>query len=184
MPHLRPFNCANAPNNRRVAAAIYCGYSGINPHKIGIMGFSAGGHLAATAATHFHFRADVSCTDTTSVRPDFVILIYPVISFTDSLAHVGSRTRLIGEHPVPEEIDFFSAEKQVTRECPPAFLVHAQDDDAVPVGNTIAYYLACTNAGIPAEMHVYPKGGHGFGIDNKKTEDKWMERLKGWMRGL
>ena len=157
---------------------------GVNPHKIGIMGFSAGGHLAATAATHFHFKADPANTDTTSVRPDFVILIYPVISFSDSLAHVGSRTRLIGEHPAAEKVDFYSNEKQVTKDCPPAFLVHAQDDDAVPVGNTIAYYVACTSKSVPAEMHVYPKGGHGFGMENKTTEDKWMERLKGWLKGL
>jgi acetyl esterase/lipase len=154
---------------------------GIDPHKIGIMGFSAGGHLAASAATHFHFRADDACTDTTSVRPDFVILIYPVISFSDSLTHGGSRKRLIGDQATAEKRVFFSNEYQVNKDCPPAFLVHAQDDDAVPVGNTIAYFAACTHLKVPAEIHIYPKGGHGFGMYNKTTKDQWMERLINWM---
>lgn len=156
---------------------------GIDPHKIGIMGFSAGGHLAATAATHFDFKADADNPDTTSVRPDFAILIYPVISFTDSLAHGGSRNNLIGPESTKERIDFFSNEKQVTKDCPPAFLVHAQDDGAVPVGNSVAYFMACTRAGVLAEMHLYPKGGHGFGINNPTTTDQWMERLYNFLKG-
>lgn len=156
----------------------------IDPHKIGIMGFSAGGHLASTAATHFHFKADAGNTDTISVRPDFVILIYPVISFTDSLAHKGSRTNLIGNQADNTKRDFFSNEKQVAADCPPAFLVHAQDDDVVPVGNAMAYYDACTKLKVPAEMHLYPKGGHGFGMKNTTTKDLWMERLFNWMESI
>ncbi len=155
---------------------------GIAPNQIGILGFSAGGHLAATAATHFHFKADSTCTDTTSVRPDFAVLIYPVISFSNVLTHGGSRDKLLGPAASEAQKVFFSNEKQVTADCPPVFLVHAQDDGAVPVGNSVAFYLACTQAGVPAEMHLYPKGGHGFGMHNPTTEDEWMERLFNWLK--
>lgn len=156
----------------------------INPNKIGILGFSAGGHLAATAATQFNFKADPHCADTTSVRPDFVILAYPVISFYDPLCHLGSREKLLGSHPTPSQIDFFSGEKQVTRNTPPAFLVHAQDDGAVSVENSIGFYLSCTRNGVPAEMHLYPKGGHGFGLNNPTTDDLWLDRVFNWLQRL
>jgi len=156
----------------------------INPDRIGIMGFSAGGHLASSAATHFDRIADPNETDTTSVRPDFAILIYPVISFTDALTHMGSRNNLIGEDPGEAEILYWSSEKRVGPDSPPAFLVHAGDDEVVPVGNSIAYYQACIENGVPAEMHLYPKGGHGFGMYNTTTFDSWMERLRNWLRGL
>ncbi|MCB0638508.1 MAG: alpha/beta hydrolase [Lewinella sp.] len=154
---------------------------GLATDRIGIMGFSAGGHLAATAATHFHRLADTNEQDTTSVRPDFAILIYPVISFTDELTHMGSRDHLLGENPGEAEIMLFSADQQVGQDAPPAFLVHAGDDGAVPVGNSLAYYQACIDQGVPAEMHLYPAGGHGFGLNNTTTEDDWMERLKNWL---
>ncbi len=156
----------------------------VDPAKIGIMGFSAGGHLAASAATRFHKMADPNETDTTSVRPDFVVLVYPVISFTDELVHKGSRTNLLGENPSPSDILLCSAEKQVTPDSPPAFLVHAADDKSVPVGNSLAYYSACLENGIPVEMHLYPKGGHGFGMFNTTTPDEWMGRLRNWVRML
>jgi len=157
---------------------------GLNPNKIGIMGFSAGGHLASTAATHFNFRADPSLNDTTSVRPDFVILIYPVISFDDSIAHKGSKTNLVGKNPSPELTKLFSNELQVTKNSPPAFLVHAGDDRTVPVENSVRYYLACIKNMVPAEMHLYPKGGHGFGMHNKTTNDKWFDRLINWINTI
>jgi acetyl esterase/lipase len=156
----------------------------INPHRIGIMGFSAGGHLASTAATHFHSRADLTCTDTTSVRPDFVALIYPVISFSDKLTHGGSRERLLGPHPGVDQIRLYSNELQVTPTAPPAFLVHAGDDGTVPVGNSIAYYEACLRNQVPAEMHLYPAGGHGFGLHNPKVKDEWLERMVLWLQTL
>ena len=158
---------------------------GLNPKKIGIMGFSAGGHLASTAATHFDFIADAALiNDTTSVRPDFTILIYPVISFDDSIAHKGSKTKLLGKNPQPERIKYFSNELQVTKNCPPAFLVHAGDDGTVPVENSIRYYQACIKNKVLAEMHLYPKGGHGFGLHNKTTADKWFDKLITWMSEL
>ncbi|MEZ4884011.1 MAG: alpha/beta hydrolase [Chitinophagales bacterium] len=156
----------------------------LDPTKIGIMGFSAGGHLAASAATHFHKLADSNELDTTSVRPDFVILIYPVISFTDELTHKGSRDHLIGEYPNEAAILHWSNEKQVTPDSPPTFLVHAANDISVPVGNSLAYYSACIKNGVPVEMHLYPKGGHGFGMFNETTKDIWMERLKNWLKIL
>ena len=156
----------------------------VHPLKIGIMGFSAGGHLAASAATHFHKIADPNNLDTTSVRPDFAVLIYPVISFTDELTHMGSRTNLIGDNPNETDIFYWSNEKRVTPDTPPSFLVHAADDKAVPVVNSLAYYSACLENEVPVEMHLYPEGGHGFGLFNTSTEDVWMDRLKNWLETL
>lgn len=157
---------------------------GIDPHKIGIMGFSAGGHLAAMAANSYQTPADPANRDTTtSLRPDFVILIYPVINL-GPYAHMGSRTNLLGENPTPEMIRQFSAETLITPQSPPAFLVHAGDDTAVPVANSLVYYTACVANNVPAEMHLYPKGGHGFGMFNKTTGDNWMDRLRNWLKGL
>jgi pectinesterase len=157
---------------------------GIDRSKIGIMGFSAGGHLASTAATHFTFNADVTNTDTTSARPDFAILIYPVISFDSTIFHRGSKNNLVGVNASEEKIKFFSNELQVTTATPPTFLVHASDDGGVPVENSVRFYQACVKNKVPAEMHLYPKGGHGFGMYNKTTEDNWMERLRNWLNKL
>jgi acetyl esterase/lipase len=158
---------------------------GVNPERIGIMGFSAGGHLASTAGTHFEHpvgewpgRADVS------VRPDFQVLIYPVISLRPELAHGGSRDALLGKNAPQEKIDQYSNELQVTKFTPPAFLVHAADDAGVKVDNSIAFFQACQRAGVPAELHVYPKGGHGFGLVNKTTPDRWMDRLGNWLTSI
>lgn len=157
---------------------------GLNPNKIGIMGFSAGGHLAATAATHYSVFADAAMKDTVSVRPDFTILIYPVISFDDSITHKGSKNNLIGMKPSPELTKKFSSELQVTKNCPPAFLVHSADDATVPVENSIRFYQAYIKNKISVEMHLYPKGGHGYGMHNKTTSDEWFERLINWMNTI
>lgn len=157
---------------------------GVNKNQIGIMGFSAGGHLAATAATHFDFKADAGNNDTISVRPDFAILVYPVISFDSTITHKGSRNKLVGAKAPAERIAYFSNELQVTPKTPPVFLVHAGDDGAVPVENSIRFYQACIKNKVPVEMHLYPKGGHGFGLNNKTTDDNWMERVKNWMGRL
>ncbi|MDI1256824.1 MAG: alpha/beta hydrolase [Flavobacterium sp.] len=152
----------------------------IDPAKIGIMGFSAGGHLAATASTHYE-KALIDNPKNTSLRPDFSMLIYPVISFTDSLTHMGSRENLIGKQPLAEMIRYYSNELQVTAQTPPAFLVHAADDGLVPVGNSIAYYEALQKHKVYSEMHLYSHGDHGFGMHNKSTADAWTDRLKEWM---
>ncbi len=157
---------------------------GLKNDKIGIMGFSAGGHVASTAATHFASNADATNKDTGSVRPDFAILIYPVISFDSTITHKGSRNNLVGATASTEKINLFSNELQVNAKTPPSFLVHAGDDGAVPVENSIRYYQACIKYKVPAEMHLYPKGGHGFGMYNKTTTDNWMERLQNWLNTL
>jgi len=157
---------------------------GINKDQIGIMGFSAGGHLASTAATHFNFKADAGNNDTTSARPDFAILLYPVISFDTTFAHMGSRNKLLGSKPTADRTAFFSNELQVTSKTPPIFIVHASDDTGVPVENSIRFYQACVKNKVPVEMHLYPHGGHGFGLNNKTTTDNWMERLKNWLSSV
>lgn len=156
----------------------------VNPRKVGIMGFSAGGHLASTAATHFYENADPTEKDTTSVRPDFAILIYPVISFSYELAHGGSRNNLLGVKHTTEQQFKFSNELQVTALTPPSFLVHSADDGTVKVDNSIAFYQACNKFKIPVEMHLYPKGGHGYGMNNPTTTDKWFDRLGNWLKTL
>jgi acetyl esterase/lipase len=152
----------------------------INPDKIGIMGFSAGGHLASTAGTHFN-KAVIENTNNTSLRPDFMLLIYPVISFTDSLTHMGSRDQLIGKTPSAEKIKEYSGELQVTNKTPPSFLVHASDDEAVKPQNSIVFYLALIKNKVPSEMHLYESGGHGFGLNLKNKNEHWMDRCKNWM---
>ena len=152
----------------------------INTHKIGIMRFSAGGHLAATAGTHFN-KAVIPNTQHVDLRPDFMILAYPVISFTDSLAHAGSRSRLLGNHPAKEQVQFFSKELHVTKKTPPTFLVHAKDDNKVKVENSIVFYNALKKNNVPAEIHLYEKGSHGFGLNNTTSPDKWTDWLKVWM---
>ena len=153
----------------------------IDPGKIGIMGFSAGGHLASTASTHFNTPV-IDNPAKVSLRPDFSVLIYPVISFTDSLAHTGSRSNLIGENPPAEKIREYSNELRVNGQTPPAFLVHATDDDVVKPGNSVQYYEALIRNRVPAELRLYPKGGHGFGLHNTTTADSWMDRLKTWLK--
>jgi acetyl esterase/lipase len=152
---------------------------GINPANVGIIGFSAGGHLASTALTHFD-KAVIDNKDNTNLRPDFGVLLYPVISFGD-IAHKGSRDNLIGKTPTREMLDLYSNEKQVTANTPPTFLVHAEDDKTVPVMNSMVFYQAMIKAGVKGELHTYQAGGHGFGLNNKTTKDQWFDRLKNWM---
>jgi acetyl esterase/lipase len=152
----------------------------INLSKIGIMGFSAGGHLASTAGTHF-MHAVIENKNNINLRPDFLILIYPVISFTDAIGHIGSRENLLGENPSEKKIKEYSNELQVTVQTPKTFLVHAENDDVVNVKNSINFFEALQQNHVLAELHVYPKGGHGFGMNNPTTKDKWMERLQNWM---
>ncbi len=156
----------------------------IHPDQIGIMGFSAGGHLAASATNHYAFQADSLITDQTSAKPNFSILIYPVISFVEPLVHKGSRRHLLGDNPPSKAITFWSMDQQVHTETPPTFLVHAADDRSVSVQNSLAYYSACLTHDVPVEMHLYPAGGHGFALYNTTTLDNWMDRLKNWLKGI
>ncbi len=154
----------------------------INPAKIGIMGFSAGGHLAASAGVHYT-KALIENPTNISLRPDFLILIYPVISFQDSLTHSGSRNNLLGKNVSQAKKDYYSNELQVTDNTPTTFLVHATDDNAVKVDNSIKFYEALVQHHVPAEIHIYEKGGHGFGtLKHNITTDSWMDRLVDWLK--
>ena len=158
----------------------------IDPGRMGIIGFSAGGHLASSAGTHFNTRYNEAedAIDAFSCRPDFMILGYPVVSFTEWFTHSGSRKNLLGQNPDSKLVESFSNEKQVTPETPPTFLVHADDDQPVPPENSIYFYLALRKANVPAEMHIYEKGGHGFGPGiGKGACSNWMLRCADWMRG-
>ncbi|QNE39616.1 alpha/beta hydrolase [Hymenobacter sp. NBH84] len=152
----------------------------INPNRIGVAGFSAGGHLASTAGTHFA-KPVGNKPGPTSVRPDFLILAYPVITFADSLTHGGSRDNLVGKNASTEQIKLYSNELQVSAQTPPTFLVHSEDDGVVPVQNSLLFYQACLHHKVPVEMHLYPKGGHGYGFYNRTTKDDWAERLRNWL---
>jgi acetyl esterase/lipase len=152
----------------------------VDVQKVGIMGFSAGGHLASTASTHFE-KSYIDNPKNISLRPDFSILGYPVISLTDSLAHMGSRENLIGKNPSEDLIKEFSNELQVTKNTPPTFLVLAGDDNGVNPENSIKYYEALLKNHVPAEMHIFQNGGHGFGTHLLDGKDNWMDLLKVWM---
>jgi acetyl esterase/lipase len=152
----------------------------IDPSKVGIMGFSAGGHLAATLGTHYK-KELIPNPQQVSLRPDFMVLAYPVISLTDSLAHLGSRQRLLGNNPSEKLVRLYSNELQVTKKTPPTFLVHAKNDGTVKVANSTIFYDALRKKKVPAEIHLYEKGGHGFDLNNSTSPDKWTDWLKVWM---
>jgi acetyl esterase/lipase len=167
----------------------------IDPKKVGIMGFSAGGHLASSATVHFNLGGLKNGDDVEkqSCRPDFSILAYPVISMEDGTTHGGSKKNLLGDKPDAKLVELMSNEKQVTKDTPPVFLFHTSADTAVPPENAIKFYAACKKAGVPVELHIYEKGRHGVGLgrDEKwtggeKSVATWPDRLTDWLkqRGL
>ncbi|HLW19027.1 MAG TPA: alpha/beta hydrolase [Cyclobacteriaceae bacterium] len=160
----------------------------IDPQQIGVMGFSAGGHLASTLGTHYD-AGDGNAEDPIeqiSSRPDFMILGYPVISLKKHVAHIGSRNNLLGKSPSDDLVDKFSNELHVTEDTPPTFIFHSQDDTGVPVQHSLLFYDALLDAKVPVEMHLYPTGGHGYslGINAEGTHKGWPETCINWMRGL
>ena len=162
---------------------------GIDAHRIGVWGFSAGGHLASSVGTHFD-NGDAGAgdlTDQQSSRPDFLILCYPVITFTEPYLHRGSRTALLGDNPDAALVDLLSNETQVTAQTPPTFLFHTSDDPVVPVQNSIEFYLALRKANVPAELHIFEHGPHGVGLARDKPNLAiWPDLLANWLkeRGL
>ena len=150
----------------------------LDPEKIGIMGFSAGGHLASTAGTHFD-KSYIPNDENISLRPDFMVLIYPVISMKDELTHPGSQQNLLGNAPSEEQKLLFSNELQVGPNTPLTWLTHTGDDNVVSVENSIQFYKALLRNEILSEMHLYPKGNHGF-VLSLPTEE-WMQPLFDWM---
>lgn len=149
---------------------------GIDKHKVGVLGFSAGGHLAASASTHYKTHL----TSYKKVRPDFTVLIYPVISFTDSIGHIGSRDALLGKRPGQQDIKAWSNEMLVNAKTPPAFLAHAKDD-WVNYKNSVMYAEALRAHKVRAELLLFPDGGHGFGMINPKASKQWPDELLIWL---
>ena len=159
---------------------------GVAPNRIGVMGFSAGGHLASTVGTHYaeDFSGGEGDNLAQRNRPDFMILVYPVITLAEDYAHGGSRRGLLGEDPAPAEIARFSNHLRVTPDTPPTFLVHASDDEAVHPFNSIAFYQALKENSVPAELHVFDQGGHGFGLSDASPARGWYELAQAWLYRL
>jgi len=154
----------------------------INPNNVGIMGFSAGGHLASTLSTHYNVNL-IENKENTNLRPSFAILGYPVISFDDSIGHTGSRDNMLGKNPSTDKIKLYSNDLQVTKETPATFIIHAADDKTVKVENSIRYYLALQRNKVASEIHLLQKGGHGFGLNNKLEPINWFNLVVGWLGG-
>jgi acetyl esterase/lipase len=159
----------------------------LNPNKIGIMGFSAGGHLASTVSTHFDYGDSLSSDllQQISCRPDFSILVYPVISFVADYSHTGSSKALLGENPTKELLEYYSNDLQVNSETPPTILIHSQDDNGVPIEHSLSYFKALTENNIKSELHAYPYGGHGYALAiGKGYLATWPDRVVDWIRNL
>lgn len=160
----------------------------VDVNKVGVMGFSAGGHLASTLATHFEtsYYSPIDDMDTLSTRPDFAMLIYPVISMKNGVTHKGSQMNLLGKNASEELILQFSNELRVTEKTPVSFLIHSENDNAVPIENSILFYQALVKNKVPATMHFYPKGGHGYGLGKSNPEapdwsavaQEWLEKIE------
>ncbi|WBL25136.1 alpha/beta hydrolase [Zunongwangia sp. HGR-M22] len=159
----------------------------IDKNKVGVMGFSAGGHLASTLGTHFQeaFYSAIDSIDSEEIRPDFMILIYPVINMDPEITHQGSRENLLGKNPSAALEMQFSNDLQVTENTPTTFILHASDDGAVPVENSLRMYAALHKNNVKTEMHIYPEGGHGFALANGKYYlENWSERLSDWLKKI
>jgi acetyl esterase/lipase len=153
----------------------------VDPRRVGILGFSAGGHVASTAGIRFKTPV-IENKMKVNLRPDFMILIYPVISFQDSIGHLGSREKLIGKTPTEEKIKYYSNELQITAQTPPTFLVHAKDDKNVMAENSIRFYKNLKKHNVPAELYLFEEGGHGFGLINPEEDERWLDHCFTWMR--
>src|SRR5690554_111946 len=154
---------------------------GILTNEIGIVGSSAGGHLASTLGTHYK-KALISNPNNISLRPDFMVLLYPVISMSSDITHKGSQVNLLGQNPSASQLDNYSNEKQISDDTPPTFIVHAKDDKTVPIANSERFRDALVSHHVPVKLLVYDEGGHGFGLNNKTTNDQWFDHFMEWLR--
>ena len=157
----------------------------VDPNRIGVIGFSAGGHLCSTVSNHFAEPTPDSSDPIARVssRPDFAILCYPVIAFDQSFTHRGSQRNLLGDQPDPKLVELLSNEKQVTDQTPPSFLFHTNADRVVPVQNSLVYFEACQKAGVPVEMHLFQEGRHGLGLARQQPgADQWPKMCEMWLR--
>ncbi len=152
---------------------------GINPNKVGTMGLSAGGHLASMEGTQQN-RVVISNPEKISLRPDFMALLYPVILYDPAIPR--TRETLIGKQPSPESLHLYSTDKHVTTATPPTFMVHAADDDVIPVKNTLSFFNSLLQANVKAEMHILQSGGHGFDLTDLNSKDNWFRMFKSWLR--
>jgi acetyl esterase/lipase len=160
----------------------------VDPKRVGILGFSAGGHLASTAATHFNDKETDDPIDRMTCRPDFAVLLYPVITLEGPFAHIGSRNNLLGKNPDAKLVDSLCNDRQVTKNTPPTFLAHTGEDSGVRPENSVLFYLALKKNNVPAELHIFEKGRHGLGLaltqgDRDLTFANWPERSIAWMKG-
>ena len=161
----------------------------VDPNTVGILGFSAGGHLASTAATHFD-KGDANAKDPVdrlSCRPDFAVLVYPVITLVPPNAHIGSRNNLLGKNPDMKLVESLCNEKQVTADTPPTFLTHTREDKAVPAENSVLFYEACQKNKVPAEIHLFDKGNHGLGLAQNRKDlefSQWPGLCEKWLRTI
>jgi acetyl esterase/lipase len=179
-----PIELGDAQRAIRTVRAKAADYR-VLPDRIGIMGFSAGGHLASSAGTHFDAGNPSAgdAIDRVSSRPDFMVLGYPVISFTTSYVHKGSMRSLLGDNPDPKLVELMSNELQVTPQTPPTFLFHTTTDTVVPPENSVLFYMALRKAGVPAELHIYERGPHGVGLaQTDEALSSWPARLADWLR--
>ena len=184
--HLHPHPLLDAQRAVRFVRANADEF-GVTPERIGVWGFSAGGHLAATVGTHFDAGKSDSKdpVERMSCRPDFLILSYPVISMDARITNPGSRINLLGETPSDELVEDLSNEKRVTSDTPPAFIFHTDNDTAVPVENSVLFYMAMKRAAVPAELHIYASGDHGLGLAQQyPLLQSWPSLLASWMNGL
>lgn len=186
-PHQHPVPLADVQRAVRIVRGL-AKDKGYSPARIGVMGFSAGGHLASSIGTHFD-EGDKAATDIIeqqSCRPDFLVLLYPVISMEAGVTHGGSRANLLGEKPDDELVTLMSNDTQVTNQTPPTFIAHCSDDQAVPVENALRFYRALVAHKVPAELHVFAEGGHGFGMRQQGPVGQWPNLLLHWLesRGL
>ncbi|UKS24689.1 alpha/beta hydrolase [Paenibacillus sp. HWE-109] len=183
-PHEHPLPLQDAQRAIRTVRH-HAGEWGIDPNRIGILGFSAGGHLASSAGTHYDAGNEMSedPIDRHSSRPDAMVLCYPVITFDGEFAHVGSMHNLLGQTPDPELVTLLSNDQQITKDTPPTFLWHTADDAAVPVENSLLFAAALSRNKVPFDLHVYESGRHGIGLAEDHTEAyQWPETCANWLK--